>query len=233
MENQWLASLGADDRARLEPFLHAQAFERGHVLHEAGEAAEAVWFPMQGAISLLTMVDANKAVETAVVGTEGLIGAACGPMNGSLMTKAVAQTDGQASCISSDRFSQVLSESATLREAIARHTEALFAQVQQVAACNAQHRLEERLARWILTLDDRVGGGRLNLTQQSIADMLAVRRATVSEVSAVLEEKGLIRRTRGALDIVDRPALEAAACSCYQQVRKVMEELDVRPNGSA
>ena len=164
MQNQWLASLDAQDRARLAPHLRNKNFTRGHVLHEAGETAEAVWFPMQGAISLLTLVDDDKAIETAVVGTEGLVGAACGPMNGTLMTRAVAQTDGRAACIASNRFSDALAESATLREATARHTEALFVQVQQLAACNAQHLLEERLARWILMLDDRVGGGRLNLT---------------------------------------------------------------------
>ena len=231
MQNQWLASLDAQDRARLAPHLRNKNFTRGHVLHEAGETAEAVWFPMQGAISLLTLVDDDKAIETAVVGTEGLIGAACGPMNGTLMTRAVAQTDGRAACIASNRFSDALAESATLREATARHTEALFVQVQQLAACNAQHLLEERLARWILMLDDRVGGGRLNLTQQSIADMLAVRRATVSEVSSALERRGLIRRTRGALEVTDRAGLEKASCACYAAVRQAMDELDVTPDG--
>ena len=78
MQNQWLASLGAEDRARLVPHLSDKTFNRGHVLHEAGEMADAVWFPTQGAISLLTVLDEDKAVETAVVGTEGLVGAASG-----------------------------------------------------------------------------------------------------------------------------------------------------------
>lgn len=233
MQNNWLASLGAKDRARLDPHLRTQRFERGHVLHEAGEQAEAVWFPLEGAVSLLTSVEDGKSVETGVVGTEGLVGAACGPMNGALMTRAVAQTDGRAACIASEDFSEALAESETMRAALARHTEVLFAQVQQIAACNARHQLGERLARWLLMLDDRVGGGRLNLTQQSIADMLAVRRATVSEVSAELERKGLIRRTRGAIEIVDRKALEASACDCYGQVAKVMEELDIQPQAVA
>ena len=227
--NNWLASLEPEDKARLAPHLAVQRFERGHVLHEAGEQAEAVWFPLEGAVSLLTAVDEDRSVETGVVGTEGLVGAACGPMNGALMTRAVAQTDGRAASISASAFSAALAECATMRAALARHTEVLVAQVQQIAACNAQHLLEERLARWLLMLDDRVGGGRLNLTQQSIADMLAVRRATVSEVSAALERKGLIRRSRGAIEITDRQALEAAACDCSGHVARVMAELDVRP----
>lgn len=233
MQNNWLASLDASDRARLEPHLKTQRFERGHILHEAGEQAEAVWFPLEGAISLLTSVEDDKSVETGVVGTEGLVGAACGPMNGALMTRAVAQTDGQAACIGSNDFSEALAESETMRAALARHTEVLFAQVQQIAACNARHQLGERLARWLLMLDDRVGDGPLNLTQQSIADMLAVRRATVSEVSSELERKGLIRRTRGAIEIVDRKALEAAVCDCYGHVAKVMQELDVQPQATS
>ena len=226
MDNHWLASLGAEDQSRLTPHLHPRDFEQGEVMHEAGEPSEAIWFPTAGAISLLTIVSDQRAVETAVIGAEGLVGATCGPLNGGFMTRAVAQTDGRAACIDAGVFSDALSESETLRAAIARHTEMLFAQVQQIAACNAQHRLEERLARWLLMLQDRVQSPRLHLTQQSVADMLGVRRATVSEVSAALEERGLIRRTRGAVEIIDREALERASCDCYAAIGKVIEQLD-------
>ena len=226
MHNHWLASLEADDKDRLTPHLQPHAFEQGQVVHEAGEPSESIWFPTQGAISLLTIVSDRRAVETAVIGAEGLVGATCGPLNGGFMTRAVAQTDGWASCIDAEVFSEALHDSPTLREAIARHTEMLFAQVQQIAACNAQHRLEERLARWLLMLQDRVESPCLQLTQQSVADMLGVRRATVSEVSAALEDRGLIRRTRGAIEIVDREGLEHAACDCYGVIGKVIEQLD-------
>lgn len=229
MQNHWLASLDAEDQARLKPHLQPHAFERGQVVHETGAASEAVWFPTRGAISLLTLVE-RRAVETAVIGAEGLVGATCGPLNGGAMTRAVAQTDGLASCIEAGAFSEALAESPRLREAIARHTEMLFAQVQQIAACNAEHRLEERFARWLLMLQDRVESPTLHLTQQSVADMLAVRRATVSEVSALLEERGLIRRKRGAIEIVDRPELERASCDCYRAINQVMEQLETGGN---
>lgn len=229
MENQWLASLDASDRSRLEPHLEPSVFRQGQVLHEAGAASEAVWFPTEGAVSLLTVVGTRRAVETAVIGSEGLVGATCGPLNGGAMTRAVAQTDGEARCIEAGAFSAALAESEGLRAAIARHTEALFAQVQQIAACNAEHLLEERFARWLLMLQDRVQSDRIVLTQQSIADMLAVRRATVSDVAASLEARGLIRRSRGQILILDRSGLEGAACTCYGAINRVMTQLDLAP----
>ena len=82
MDNHWLASLGAEDQSRLTPHLHPRDFEQGEVMHEAGEPSEAIWFPTAGAISLLTIVSDQRAVETAVIGAEGLVGATCGPLNG-------------------------------------------------------------------------------------------------------------------------------------------------------
>ena len=104
-----------------------------------------------------------------------------------------------------------MSASEALRLALARFTEALMAQVQQVAACNARHALDERLARWLLSLHDRVGDTRFDLTQADIAGMLGVRRATVSEVGSSLEDRGVIERGRGWVRVLDRPGLRNAA----------------------
>lgn len=227
MENRWLASLDAEDRSRLAPHLEERDFSQGQVLQEAGAASDAIWFPTDGAVSLLTVVGKRRAVETAVIGPEGLVGATCGPLNAGAATRAVAQTDGHAAFIAATAFSAALQESETLRGAIARHTEMLLAQVQQIAACNAEHRLEERFARWLLMLQDRVGTTQIGLTQQSVADMLAVRRATVSEVGTSLESRGLIRRGRGRIEILDRDGLEAASCPCYGAINRVLQELDV------
>ena len=111
--------------------------------------------------------------------------------------------------------------------ALSRFTENLLAQVQQTAACNAQHRLDERLARWLLTLHDRADADRFDLTQQDIAGMLGVRRATVSEVGTTLEDKKLITRGRGWVEVLDRPGLEKASCGCYRMMRSVQADLGV------
>lgn len=122
-------------------------------------------------------------------------------------------------------FGEALEDSETLRSALSRFTEGLMAQVQQAAACNAQHRLDERLARWLLMLHDRAEDDRIDLTQADIAGMLGVRRATVSEVGTVLERKSLIQRGRGCVKVLDRDGLEAASCGCYGLMRDVMKDL--------
>ncbi len=227
MDNLWIASLDAADRKRLEPHLSERAFAQGQVLYDAGEAVDQVWFPLNGVVSLMTVLPEDKMVETAAIGREGLIGVTCGPMNARASSRAIAQIEGSAACCSADVFSDALGKSATMRNALSRFTESLFAQVQQTAACNAQHRLDERLARWLLTLHDRAESNRFELTQSDIAGMLGVRRATVSEVGADLEGKKLIRRGRGWVEVLDRKALEEAACGCYGVMRGVMKDLGV------
>lgn len=229
MDNHWLASLNAEDRKRIAPHLHDTGFTRGQTLYDAGEAVGEIWFPSSGVVSLMTVIDGDRLVETAAIGREGLVGVTCGPMNGRAISRAVAQTDGAAACVPIEKFSEVLEGSESARKALARYTEALFAQVQQTAACNARHRLEERLARWLLMFHDRADGDSFELTQAGIADMLGVRRATVSEVSAELERRGLIRRRRGRIEVLDRKGLRAAACDCYDAIRKVMDGLHIEP----
>lgn len=232
MENLWLAALGPSDRERLEPHLEERAFRQGQTLYEAGEAVDAVWFPLNGVVSLMTLLADDRMVETAVIGREGLVGVTCGPLNARASSRAIAQIDGSAACCPAEVFSAALAESDEMRGALSRFTESLLAQVQQNAACNAQHRLDERLARWLLTVHDRADGDRFGLTQADIAGMLGVRRATVSEVGSELEGKGLIRRGRGWVQVLDRPALERASCGCYSMVRNVMNDLGVpAPNG--
>jgi CRP-like cAMP-binding protein len=227
MDNMWIAALDPADRKRIEPHLHERPFAQGQMLYDAGEAVDDVWFPMSGVVSLMTILDDDRMIETAAIGREGLVGVTCGPLNGRAASRAIAQVDGVSACCPSDIFAEALGESEPMRLALAKFTESLFAQVQQAAACNAQHRLDERLARWLLTIHDRADSDRFALTQADVAGMLGVRRATVSEVGAELEDKGLIRRGRGWIEVTDRAALERAACGCYGAMRGLMKDLGV------
>ncbi|MDQ8029354.1 MAG: Crp/Fnr family transcriptional regulator [Brevundimonas sp.] len=232
MDNLWINALPAADRKRIEPHLNERPFAQGQMLYDAGEALDEVWFPLNGVVSLMTVLADDHMVETAAIGREGLVGVTCGPLNARASSRAIAQIEGSAACCPADVFSDALSRSEEMRSALSRFTESLFAQVQQVAACNAQHRLDERLARWLLTLHDRADGNRIELTQSDIAGMLGVRRATVSEIGSEIEDKGLIRRGRGWVEVLDRPGLEKASCGCYGMISGVMKDLGVpRPNG--
>lgn len=225
MENLWIAALEPADRRKIEPHLTQKTFDQGQVIYDAGEAVDEVWFPLQGVVSLMTILPDDKMIETAAIGREGLVGVTCGPMNARASSRAISQSKGVAACLPNDIFSDALDHSPAMRLALARFTEGLFAQVQQTAACNAQHRLDERLARWLLTIHDRSDGDRFELTQSDIAGMLGVRRATVSEVGALLEGKHLIKRGRGWVEVTDRKALEAASCGCYGMMRGVLKDL--------
>ena len=204
MDNLWIAALDPADRERIKPYLEEREVARGQMLYDAGEAVDRVWFPLKGVVSLMTILPDDKMVETAAIGREGLIGVTCGPFNARAASRAISQRDGVAAYCSAEVFGEALDESESLRLALSRFTEGLMAQVQQAAACNAQHRLDERLARWLLTLHDRAENDRIDLTQADIAGMLGVRRATVSEVGTVLEDRKLIQRGRGWVRVRDR-----------------------------
>ena len=227
MDNLWIASLDAADRKRIEPHLSHTPFTRGQMLYDVGEDVGDVWFPLKGVVSLMTVLDGDRMIETAAIGREGLVGVTCGPLNARAASRAIAQIEGVAACCSADVMAEALDKSEAIRLALAKFTESLFAQVQQTAACNAQHRLDERLARWLLTLHDRADRDRFELTQSDIAGMLGVRRATVSEVGSSLEDKGLIHRGRGWVEVLDRKGLEQAACGCYGTIRQVMDYLSL------
>lgn len=227
MNNLWIAALDAADRKRIEPHLVEKIFAQGQMIYDAGEDVGEVWFPIKGVVSLMTILDDDKMIETAAIGREGLVGVTCGPMNARASSRAISQSEGIAACLPGDVFADALRHSESMRMSLARFTEGLFAQVQQTAACNAQHRLDERLARWLLTIHDRSDGDRVKLTQSDIAGMLGVRRATVSEVGAELEGKHLIKRGRGWVEVLDRTALEGASCGCYKTMRDVMKDLGV------
>ena len=233
MDNLWLAALEAEDRCRIEPHLVERALVQGDMLYDVGQAVDEVWFPLKGVVSLMTLLGDDKMIETAAIGREGLVGVTCGPMNARASSRAISQSDGVAVCLPNDVFSEALEHSQSMRMALAKFTESLFAQVQQTAACNAQHALDERLARWLLTIHDRSDGNRFELTQADIAGMLGVRRATVSEVGSALERRRLIRRGRGWVEVLDRPALEGASCGCYRTMSGVMKDLGLpRPRAA-
>jgi CRP-like cAMP-binding protein len=227
VENLWLANLPAADRDALRPHLVEKTLEPGQQLFDTGDDVTDVWFPLSGVVSLMTVLPDARMVETGAVGREGILGVICGPLNSRAPNRAVCQIEGRALTCSSQAFSDVLDRSPAMSSALARFTESLFAQIQQTAACNAQHRLDERLARWLLMIHDRVDTDRVELTQLDIAEMLGVRRATVSEVGTDLEDRHLITRGRGWIEVLDRDALEAASCGCYSTIRQVMSDLDV------
>ena len=168
----------------------------------------------RGIISLLVVAKDGGSVETATVGREGAVGLHAALGKRLSFTRATTQISGRCSTIRAPIFAQFVQEHAPLRDLITRYTEVLLAEAQQLAACNAVHDAPARLCRWLLQCADRIGD-ELPLTQELIAQMLGVRRTTVTILAQTLQQEGAIKYARGRIRILDRERLEHGACECY------------------
>jgi CRP-like cAMP-binding protein len=223
--NLLLAALPDKDLALLARHLKEIPLVQGAVLQEQGDRVDQVYFPHDGIISLLAVMQQGNAIETATIGYEGAVGSLSGLGPRRSHTRAVVQVPGTASRIPAVRFRESAEESEAVRNIIVRYGEMLLIQVQQTAACNALHAVEARLSRWLLQARDRLESNSINLTHEFLSQMLGVRRTTVTVVAHMLQEAGLIRYHRGLIEIVDRPGLEARACECYEAIRRQIGEV--------
>ena len=224
VSNRILDSLPAAEVALLRPQLKTFAMVQGTLLQEQGDQVNYIYFPLSGMISLLAVMKQGQSVEIATVGREGAVGAMSGFGPRHAFTRGIVQVEGSAARISTAHFQEAMKKSATLRETIVRYNEGLLAQVQQTAACNALHDLEQRLCRWLLQTQDRAGGDMITLTHELLSQMLAVRRTTVTLVARGLQKSGAIEYKRGKIRIVDRRKLEKRACECYKVVSQQIDQ---------
>lgn len=223
--NRILSILSASDRLLLSPHLSDIELKQGALLQEQGETIQYVYFPHSGMISLVAVMNENdESIEVATVGREGTVGAMSGLGPRHAFNRAVVQIGGRMGRIAATYFRGAVKESMTLRDVVVRYNEILLAQYQQSAACNAFHEAGERLARWLLQTRDRIDGDIIPLTQEFLAQMLGVRRTTVTLIARELQDRGLLRYRRGKIEIIDRAGLETRACECYQTVRRQIEE---------
>jgi CRP-like cAMP-binding protein len=227
--NRFLAALPPDDLAVLDPHLRTVPLERGVILQEAGGDIEQVYFPHSGMVSLVAVMESGATVETATVGRNGIIGATAALGSRSAFGRAVVQLPGTAARMPAAQFCAAARESIAIRNLAVRYNDFLIAQIQQSVACNALHSLEARLCRWLLQTHDCVDGGMVPLTQELLAQMLGVRRTTVTIAARLLQSAGAIRYRRGLVQIVDRPALEKATCECYGTMRRNLDKT-LRPS---
>jgi CRP-like cAMP-binding protein len=221
LRNRLLASIPASDYSFIESSLRSETYKQGEVLHEPGEAIDKIYFPQDGMISLLVVTQDGGGIEAATIGYEGAVGVHRGLGRRRAFTRAVIQLAGTISHISGDAFERATLRSESIKNIIAKYTEVLWVEAQQIAACNAVHDAEARLARWLLQTQDRIHPktSTILLTQEFLAQMLGTRRTTVTLVARALQKAGLIRYARGHISIIDRPGLEEAACECYRVIR--------------
>ena len=221
--NWVLASIPPRTYRRLAAQLEPVTLKYCQVLYEPGEPIRHVYFPINCLVSLLTSVDKGRTLEVGMVGNEGMAGMPFILGMGISGARALVQGGGSALRMAAAPFRIEFDRNRPLQEALYRYTYALMAQISQTAACNRFHEVEERLARWLLMTRDRMGGDEFPLTQDFLAHMLGTRRGGVTEAASALKRRKLIGYTHGNIQILDAEGLNAAACSCYQIVRKVFE----------
>ena len=223
--NSFVDSLPAATRARIVPLLTLEVMDTGHVVSQPGERFRHVVFPVRSVISTVTLTEEGAAVEVGLAGHEGFSPL---PMAfGSVVSphSTVVQIADSAQCMDAVAFVAEFKADADLRDRCLRWAEYSFTAATQFAACNGVHPIEERYARWILMANDRVGSAEFYLTQEYSAQMLGVRRATVTNIASALSKSGAISYRRGRILVTDRASLEDAACECYQAVNGDLQRL--------
>jgi CRP-like cAMP-binding protein len=217
--NRLLASLPPQDFELLRP--HLKPFDLVHedVLFDAGDTLDWVYFPHAGVISLVVDLADGQRIEAAMVGRDSVVGASAALDGRVALNTGIVQVAGTASILEVATLQDAAQRSPDFRTTLIRHEQILLAQAQQSAACNVSHSIEARLSRWLLWTRELSGSDTLGLTQEFLAQMLGVRRTSVSLVANTLQSAGLIRYRRGRIEITDLEGLRAASCECYDRVK--------------
>jgi CRP-like cAMP-binding protein len=219
--NHLLAALPEPEFERLRSDLEEVSLPLGRSIYEAGVPMHHLYFPIEGIISLLQVMENGSSGEIAVVGSEGVVGISLFMGGETTPSRAVVQSRARAHRLPAGRVQTEFKRGGQLQHLLLRYTQALITQMSQTAVCNRHHSVEQQLCRWLLMSVDRLPpGDELVMTQELIANMLGVRREGVTEAARKLQNAGLIRYARGHITVLDRPKLEAGVCECYATVKK-------------
>jgi CRP-like cAMP-binding protein len=230
IQNLILLALPADESSAAVKKMEFVDLPTHSVLHEAGEPVTHAYFINSGLASVLSVMTDGKSVEVGLAGKEGFIGLPLVVGLSTSPTQVIMQVAGSAHQMTAADFKEVLSRSPALEKSLNRYAQSLGMQATHVAACNRLHEVDERLARWLLMSQDRLGGEVVPLTQEFLAHMLGTRRASVTVAAGILQKAGLITYNRGSVKIDNRSGLEDAACECYASIRQQSERWEKEVN---
>ncbi|BBI52661.1 Crp/Fnr family transcriptional regulator [Vreelandella olivaria] len=215
--NQLLVKLPEVERQAFMAECETVKLTFGEVLLQPVECFTHVYFPIDSFISLISVIDTDNRLEVAMAGREGMLGMPLVLNIQETQLIALVQGAGSALRMTAERFQRLLLVSPILHQRLKRYIYVVMSQLATSAACNHFHRIEERLARWLLMTQDRAGTDQLNLTHEFLAMMLGVRRAGITLAAIALQSRGLISYQRGTITVLDRLGLIEASCSCYRE----------------
>ncbi|MDB5583504.1 MAG: Cyclic nucleotide-binding protein [Bradyrhizobium sp.] len=220
MKNLLLGRISPADLKLLEPHLKPASFKQHTILFQAEEEIRHVYFPTGAVVSLVVSLATGEMVEAAMVGRDGVVGASAALDGRVSLSRGIIQLAGDAIVCDIDGLKSVALKSPKLLSLLIRHEQTVYAQAQQSAACFATHHVQARLCRWLLRARDLAGSDNLQFTQEYLAEMLGVRRTSVTVVAHTLQTAGFIKYSRGKIQILNAEALEEAACECYATINR-------------
>lgn len=225
LQNHLLAALSKPEIDRLTARMDLVALKLGESIYEPGQQLQYAYFPTTAIVSLHYVMATGASAEAAGVGNEGMIGVPLFLGGNTTPHSAVVQTAGYAYRLERSILKAEFNCAGVMQRVLLRYTQALMTQMFQTAACNRHHSVEQQLCRWLLFTVDRIPTGELVMTQELVANMLGVRRESVTEAAGSLQNSGCIRYRRGHIAVLDRQKLEHRVCECYSVVRKELNRL--------
>ena len=223
LQNHLLAALPPDEYNRIKPHLETISMPLGKVLYESGDRMTHVYFPTTAIISLLYIMENGGTAEIGIAGNNGLVGIALFMGGETTTNRAIVQSGGRSVRMRAEAVRTEFAMGGMFQKLLLLYAQALMTQISQTAVCNRLHNIEQQLCRWLLINHDQLQTNELVMTHDLVANMLGVRRESVSLAAAELQNKDVIRYVRGTITIHDRAKLENVACECYQVV---MDEYD-------
>ena len=215
-----LGALETASRRRIDPHLEPVKLKLGVIVCEAGGLLKHAYFPQGAVLSLLTVLENGSAIETANIGREGAFGLFAAMYSRASFNRCLVQLEGSVVRCPIELLQSEFKRSEHVRNLFVSYSETLLSQVQQTVACNAMHRTEQRICRWLLMMHDRAEGEALPYTHEFLSHMLGANRKSVTLAAQSLKAAGLISYYRGAIKVLDRPGLEKASCECYGIVKE-------------
>jgi CRP-like cAMP-binding protein len=219
-QNYILAALEGSELDRFKAHLELVNLKLGDVIYGPNQHISYAFFPTTSIISLQYIMDTGACAEAAEVGNEGMLGLPILLGGNATPNTAIVQTAGYAFRLEQNILKKEFNAAGMLQRLLLRYTQAMMTQMFQTAACNRHHTVEQQLCRWLLLTVDRIPSGELLMTQELVANMLGVRRESITEAAGSLQNAGCISYRRGHISVLDRQKLESSVCECYSVVKK-------------
>ena len=230
LANHLLAALSEEEFDRIAPALEPVSLPRPTELEGANEEIEFVYFPTHGIASIVALDEGGETVDTAMIGREGMTGLAVFLGSSQSPMRTIVQVPMTGMRLRTQMLRQQLAGGGRLLPLLQRHTQVVMVTMAQLILCNRQHRLDQRAARWLLQVDERVEGAPFHVTQEFLAQMIGVQRPALSGTMRQFKAEGLVDYTRGQISIADREGLMARSCACIrtiaEEARRLRETLE-------